>query len=389
MLLSSITLNNILSFKDPPRLELRPLNVLIGPNASGKSNLIEIIGLLRAAPRDLRAAVLNGGGARAWIWDRGASSPIASIECRVAFATKSPRDVYKLAFTETAYGFVIVEEQFQALALGPRQEPSVYFDRAEGRVAFKRQLSGSSDHGDLGTLSVHDSVLAQSKSPVDPTPTTRLGREFERIRIYREFRTGPSAQARTGVSASIGKEPLYDGGDNLAVVLNEMRFKGTLTGVHEYLRRFCEDFNEVLVRLDGGIAQTYIREGHLSAPTPAIRLSDGTLKFLSLLAVLLDPDLPSLACIEEPELGLHPDALQIVAEALIQASEQTQLVVTTHSQALVDALSDRPETIVVCERGFDHGTQFRRLSKKELDLWLERYTLGEIWRKGEIGGNRW
>jgi len=94
-------------------------------------------------------------------------------------------------------------------------------------------------------------------------------------------------------------------------------------------------------------------------------------------------------CIEEPEIGLHPDAIQIVAEALVDASERTQLIITTHSEALVDALSERPEDILVTERDFDNGTQFKRLERQQLSSWLERYTLGALWRKGEIGGTRW
>src|SRR5580658_9116773 len=115
-------------------------------------------------------------------------------------------------------------------------------------------------------------------------------------------------------------------------------------------------------------------------------MSDGTLKFLSLLAVLFHPEPPPLMCIEEPEVGLHPDAVQLVAEALIEASESMQLIVTTHSEALVDALSDRPESVLVCERDFDSGTEMKRLSKERLKEWLEHYSLGQLWRKGEIGG---
>jgi predicted ATPase len=76
-------------------------------------------------------------------------------------------------------------------------------------------------------------------------------------------------------------------------------------------------------------------------------------------------------------------------DALVEASERTQLIVTTHSEALVDALSARPEAVVVCERGLDGGTTFQRLRKKQLNAWLKGYTLGKLWRKGEIGGNPW
>jgi predicted ATPase len=98
---------------------------------------------------------------------------------------------------------------------------------------------------------------------------------------------------------------------------------------------------------------------------------------------------PLILAIEEPEASLHPDAIRLIAEMLKDASQQKQILVTTHSPELVDALSDDPESIVVCEKDPDEGTQFHRLSSSDLEAWLERYTLGELWRKGEIGGNRW
>ena len=92
--------------------------------------------------------------------------------------------------------------------------------------------------------------------------------------------------------------------------------------------------------------------------------------------------------IEEPELGLHPDVLPTLARLLIEASERTQLVVTTHAPGLIDALSDTPESVFVCERGQD-GTSLERLDANQLAPWLEKYRLGELWTRGEIGGTRW
>ena len=383
MLLSSITLKNILSFKDTT-LELGPLNVLIGPNASGKSNLIEAISLLQAAPTNLSVPILLGGGVGAWIWKGGpAGSPIAALECSV---TWGPSFLYTLEFSEDARGLLIWRERFEDAAQAPQQTGAgVHFDRTTAGVAF----SGTGPEAKLGEISAFESVLARFKNPLDPTPITSLGRHFEGIRIYREFSTGPSAQTRQGVAPVVPKGFLQDGGHNLAVVLDEMRFNQTIRRVNEYLPRFCGEFEEVLVRLHAGIAHTYVREKGLVEPVPAIRLSDGTLKFLCLLTVLLHPQLPPVLCIEEPEVGLHPDALQLVAEALVEASTRSQLILTTHSADLVDALSDRPEAVVVCERDFDNSTQFKRLQRADLDVWLQRYRLGELWRKGEIGGNRW
>ena len=93
-------------------------------------------------------------------------------------------------------------------------------------------------------------------------------------------------------------------------------------------------------------------------------------------------------CTREPELGLHPDLIPALAKLLRAASERMQLVVTTHSDALVDALTDIPEAVVVCEQ-VDGMTQCRRLDKKKLKEWLKKYSLGALWRSGELGGNRW
>ena len=182
---------------------------------------------------------------------------------------------------------------------------------------------------------------------------------------------------------------LLEDGANLALVLGEMDHHKLLDRVNRYLGKLSDLLEEVTVLTRGGITQFYVREKNVSEPLAATALSDGTLRLLCLLAVLLDPAPPSLICIEEPETGLHPDAIRIVAEILEEAATRTQLVITTHSPALVDALTSRPEAIVVCERDLDGFTELRRLRRNELDEWLEKYTLGDLWQKGEIGGNRW
>jgi len=91
--------------------------------------------------------------------------------------------------------------------------------------------------------------------------------------------------------------------------------------IQPYFRRFCERFEDVRINVGEGLARTYLREAGLREMLSAIRMSDGTLKFLCLLAVLFNPTPPPLICIEEPEIGLHPDAMQLVAEALADASQ--------------------------------------------------------------------
>ena len=394
--LKSIRLQNILTFSDTD-IALEPLNVLIGPNAAGKSNLIDVIGLLQAAPNDLNHLIRRGGGAPAWIRKGEQTAPrVAGLEAEIALGTAQL--VYSLEFSAVDQSLAIDYERLQRAPHRPHKigeyRPSrsaeahgVYFERSGANVKFSPDNGRITSRG--GSVSGSVSVFSILKSPSDRTPITRLGMELERIRIYRSFNTGMEAPARNGTAASVPKEFLDDGGDNLAVVLQEMKFDSSIERVNEYLRRLADQFEDVRVRLDAGNAQTYLKEKNIEQPISAVRLSDGTLKFLCLMAVLLHGNPPPLVCIEEPELGLHPDALQLVAEAMRDAAARSQLIVTTHSEALIDALSAKPEAVVVCERDLDNATSFQRLSRRDLSLWLERYRLGELWRKGEIGGNRW
>jgi predicted ATPase len=138
----------------------------------------------------------------------------------------------------------------------------------------------------------------------------------------------------------------------------------------------------------GGTIQLFVHYSGLRSPVPATRLSDGTVRYLCLLAILCHPDPPPLVCLEEPELGLHPDLQSRLADLLIEASHRMQLIVTTHSDILIDGLTDVPEAVVVCEKR-NGSTNMSRRTKADLAQWLKDYGLGQLWRRGEIGGNRW
>jgi len=140
------------------------------------------------------------------------------------------------------------------------------------------------------------------------------------------------------------------------------------------------------VQIEGGTVQVFFQEGAFTVP--ATRLSDGTLRYLCLLAVLCHPNPPPLICIEEPELGLHPDVLPTLAELLKEAATRTQLIVTTHSDVLVDAMTDQPQVVFIAEKHLS-GTQIKHLDPDKLKPWLEKYRLGQLWTRGELGGTRW
>ncbi|MDD5037231.1 MAG: AAA family ATPase, partial [Methylococcaceae bacterium] len=132
-----------------------------------------------------------------------------------------------------------------------------------------------------------------------------------------------------------------------------------------------EDFD---VNIHGNTVQVFLQEGGFVIP--ATRLSDGTLRFLCLLAILCHPSPPPLICIEEPELGLHPDVMPTLADLLRDASARTQLIVTTHSDLLVEEFTDTPESVITFEKDGDR-TVAHRLDSDALENWLDKYTLGQ------------
>jgi len=214
-----------------------------------------------------------------------------------------------------------------------------------------------------------------------------LGEQYDRIRIYSEWSFGRYTPPRQPQKADQRKDFLVENWTNLGLMLNRLRRDVTAKSrLVEMLARLYPDVQDFDVSIEGGSVQVLLCEGRFSIP--ATRLSDGTLRYLCLLVLLHQPSPPPLLCIEEPELGLHPDALVGIGELLKEASTRTQLVVTTHSEVLVDSLSSSPEDVVVCEKQNGESTM-RRLEQPALAEWLKKYSLGQLWRRGEIGGNRW
>ena len=176
---------------------------------------------------------------------------------------------------------------------------------------------------------------------------------------------------------------------NLGLVLNELlNHPPVKRQLLERLRGFYPSVEDVFTSVSGGTVQVFFHEKDLRHAVPATRLSDGSLRYLCLLALLCHPEPPPVVCIEEPELGLHPDVIPEVARLLVEASSRSQLFITTHSDILVDELTSTPESVIICEKS-DGATQLRRLDAGELEPWLEKYRLGELWLRGEIGGTRW
>lgn len=388
MLIQKLTLHNLLSFgPDSLPIEMKPLNVLIGPNGSGKSNLLEAISLLRAAPKDLSAPVKEAGGVRDWLW-KGASNPLASIEAIIENKSKLAMPVrHHFSFTEHGKRFEITAERIENRDPYSGHEIPFFFYKMENGYPCLKESDADDKERPLPRESINpeESILSQVRDPERYPLLAYLVDIYGSFRIYREWTFGRYTLPRQAQKADLPSKYLSETCENLALVLNALRPKAKHTIINSINTLYPEidDFN---IQIEGGWVQLYLEEGAFSIP--ATRLSDGTLRYLCLLAILCHPDPPPLVCIEEPELGLHPDVLPELAKLLMSASERTQLIVTTHSEILVDALTETPDNVLVCEK--HHGqTQIVRLNGPELAHWLEKYRLGQLWLKGGIGGTRW
>lgn len=233
------------------------------------------------------------------------------------------------------------------------------------------------------------SVLATLRDPSQYPQLTWLAEQLQEIRVYQSMQLGPGSPIRRPQRADAPSSILEGDGSNLAIVLNRLRrnlaFKKRFI---EELRTICPDMEDVDVSIVGGTVEVVVHERDLEHAIPATRLSDGTLRWMWLLCLLLDPSPPPLLCLEEPEVGLHPDVIPSLATLLREASERTQIVVATHSETLVSGFTETPEAVVVCER-LGGSTMLRRLERGPLEVWLKDYSLGHVWAAGELGGNRW
>ena len=405
MLIHRLKVAGLLSFgPDGVDLPMEPLNVLIGPNGSGKSNFLEAVALLKAAPSGITDPISRMGGVRDWLWSGPDMLDSFTLEASIGY--QAGRIVrHSLTLGHRNDHPEVIDEQVEPLGayvdlLPPlsyyrpprKEEPDVDSSADRSTPHYSAAPSGPPPTIVKGSRSIGfqshyhpEHSLVHLASP-EYLVLWHLKEQYRDIRLYRGWVLGPSAACRRNQSAHDRADFLDEGGANLALVLSHFRGKNKRQLVTA-LQKLFEGIVDINCPVAGGTVALFLEEAG-NRTISATRLSDGTLRYLCLLAILLHPEPPPVIVIEEPELGLHPDLLPTVANLLVSASGRSQLIVTTHSDVLVDALTDTPESVIVTEK-HNGQTEMRRLDKAELAKWLKDYTLGNLWSSGQIGGNRW
>ena len=333
-------------------IELGSLNVLIGANGSGKSNLLAALSFFRA-------------------------SALGQLDVRVKQMGGADRVLYHGKKTTQACFFACESEAFSyEQTLIP-----VAGDRLE--VAKERLILGENVEWSEGGADI-DSLEARLRNEED-----RHLKEIEGWRTYHLHDTSATAAVKSTCNIDDNRY-LREDAANLAAYLYWLKLKqlGEYRRIVSTIRLaapYFDDFVLEPLRHNERTIRLVWKQRNTDAYFDADSLSDGTLRFMSLTTLLNQPrwSMPTLIVIDEPELGLHPLAIRLLAEMLDAASEHTQVLVATQSVTLLDNFPI--EQIIVADHD-GKGSVFRRLKADDYRLWLENFSVGELWEKNVLGG---
>lgn len=362
--LDYITVKGFKSIASLEKLSLLPINVLIGPNGSGKSNFIGVFSFLHAIREgELNNYVRKAGGAEQLLYF--GSKVTDEIRIHISFCQEVNQ--YELTLKPSAED-----------SLYPADETVYFWDKQRYSGPYTRSLASRENGQEAG-------ISDSSATGVTDWVRRRLGR----WRLYHVHDTSSASPMRK--TAKLNDNTfLRPDGSNLSAFLYLLQQKYSTE--YQMIRRtvqrvapFFDDFqlnpdplNEEAIRLSWKHKNSDKYFGVSS-------LSDGTLRFIVLATLFLQPEWfrPSVILVDEPELGLHPHAITLLASLVRQASENTQVILSTQSSLLLDHF--QPEEVLVAER-INESTQFTRLESAKLASWLEDYSLGQLWEKNELGG---
>lgn len=360
--LESISIKGFKSIASVEKLPLSPINVVIGANGSGKSNFIGVFSFLHAIRLGLlQEYIAKAGGAEKVLHFGSKVTPKLSLH--IIF--KNEVNQYELELQPTdSDELILISEWVYFWNKARYKEPySKGLDRVGKEAGISRKLQ--------------------------PTIASHVRHHLDRWRLYHFHDTSASSPMKKTADINDNRF-LRPDGSNLAAFLYYLREKhqesySLIRRVVQQVAPFFDDFLLEPQKLNPEKIRLEWRHRNSEAYFDASSLSDGTLRFIALATLFLQPESyrPSVILVDEPELGLHPYAITLLASLVKQASIKTQVILSTQSPLLLDHF--QPEDVLVADL-VDGATQFRRLDSASLANWLEEYSLGQLWEKNELGG---
>lgn len=363
--LKKLTIRGFKSIENLEGFALSSLNVLIGANGAGKSNFVDFFRLLRAmASESLQKHINEHGGADGFFF-------LGPKYTRRIFAhLEFGENIYEFDLEPTASGALqVADERVQYTSgRGEGGLGSIGTGNRESQLKARKDDRAGFSAGSGVVSYVHDAVSNWRVYHFHDTSGLAPMRRDQLVRDRQQLRTDAS---------------------NLAAFLLNLReqFEGSYHLIRDTVRLIAPFFDDFLLEpyTQGGgeLIQLEWRQKGSDFPFQPNHLSDGTIRFICLATALQQPQPPSTIVIDEPELGLHPYAINLLADLIQSASERTQIIVSTQSPTLLDHFG--PDDVIVVDRR-DGRSLFNRLDAEDLTKWLCDYTVGELWQKNVFQG---
>lgn len=360
--LDYITVKGFKSIASIDKLALRAINVIIGPNGSGKSNFIGVFSFLHAIREGrLQDYVAKAGGAEKILY----------------FGSKTTRTIeLRLSFCEGLNQYSLDLSPTQNDSLYPSNEIGSFWDKSSYQTPYHVAISSRGNEAGIS-----DPHIKRTGYWV----REHLGS----WRVYHFHDTSASSPMKKTADLQDNRF-LRPDGSNLAAFLYflQQREESSYSLIRRTVQRVTPFFDDFLLepsKLNPDKIRLEWRHKNTDQYFDASSLSDGTLRFIGLATLFLQPKKyrPSVMLVDEPELGLHPYAITMLASLVKTVSEETQVILSTQSPLLLDQFE--PEDVLVADRK-DGSTHFTRLESAKLSEWLEEYSLGQLWEKNELGG---
>lgn len=357
--IKKLTIENFKSIRELQNFELNNINILIGANGSGKSNFLSFFSFVRNLIEN------NLGG---YVAKKGKADGIMTFgrkNCEYLAA--------EIEFENNKYGFKLLSTD----------DNKLYFD--DEYTIYKK--NSNSWHFNKNGF---ESILTNEKAKA--LHARYFAPQFKKILQYHFHDTGDNSPIKSDDYVYENEKLKFDG-KNIAAFIRRLYFDfpGNYNIIVKTIRMVVPDFYDFYIRenikLDEQIALYWINNNDRDSIQHPSFLSDGSLRFICLVTVLLQPNMlmPDIIIIDEPELGLHPKALTIIANLIERISLQKQFIIATQSSSLVDLFT--PEDIIVVDKNSDGTSVFKRQSKDKLAVWLDEYNLSDLWDMNLIGGH--
>jgi predicted ATPase len=362
-------------------IEMRPLMVMIGANGVGKSSMLDSMSLLSASAAGEMNKTLSNMGGIAEICTRGQSKEI-TIQAEMDCPGDKPLE-YRLRVGASGQGYNIPLEVLSQAREGRNKDP---FKHIESKFTDIKYYEVKERHFVSPDWAYNFSETSLSQVPKMFKQPEELRRTLSAVTQYHVLDVGSRAPVKLPQQMKPALFPGEDGEDLVPFLYNLRESnRDRYDMIEDTLKSAFPNFESLnFPPVAAGMLSLTWKERHFRDPIYINQLSEGTLRFLWLISLLLSPNLSTVTMIDEPEVSLHPELLSLLADLMREAAKRTQIIVATHSDRLIRFLE--PKEVIVMDIGEDGCALAQWADLMDLEKWLEEYSLDEVWRMGRMGG---